>query len=462
MAPRAPKLLLLHPGTLYGGGAVGLTRLKPMLIEFSTFLRSHDVDVSILDLQTELGNPPPDKADEFIRRGLERILSFDFDVLGISCWSSYDYLASLAFANLVRAARPRTRIVVGGYHATAAPDDFVYAGSPFDVLVRGEGELALLDLLREGPTRGGAGPCKVVHGTPPPFDRLYFDLDSYPYIVDRPFHLGVFLSRGCPYRCAFCMDPAAGRTTWRSRSVEQAVELVRSVDAHEPGRLEINDACFGYKEPWRREFLTALVDMRFDRLIWAQMRADRMTSEDLDQFQDLNIFPQFGLETMSPSMAGIMRKAADGEAYVRAADKMLHEVNRRGILAKVFLILNHPGETVETAEETVSYFERFVAEHDRITLVINTEFFHYYVGTDTALRHEHYERTYGTRFSHTEWHKERRPQFELSRDQQASSSMVDIRPYVERIRALQPQIIRKMPAAQQMHFLAHLQHFDQS
>ena len=163
MATRSPSILLLHPGTLYGGSWAGGLPLKSALVSLYSYLRAHDITPQVLDLQTEFGNPAPEQVDAFLTRGTERLLSFDFDVLGVSCWTSMEYLAAVEFATRVRAARPRALIVVGGYHPSARPDDFTYAGSPFDVVVTGEGELALLDLLRDGAVAGG-GPARVVDG----------------------------------------------------------------------------------------------------------------------------------------------------------------------------------------------------------------------------------------------------------------------------------------------------------
>ena len=344
-------------------------------------------------------------------------------------------------------------IVVGGYHPTAVPDDFTYPGTPFDVVVTGEGELALLDVVADPPRHPGDGRARVVAGRPLPMDEVVCDLAGYPYMRPGLKEVGVFLSRGCPYRCTFCMDPGAGRTQWRHHDVERALEIVDQARSFDPGRIVIHDACFGYLSSWRRQFLEALVDQGFDRPLWAEMRGDRMSPEDVELCAKLDVWLQFGVETMSPRMAEIMRKAKSGERYVAAVDATLREVNRQRVLAKVFLLLNHPGETPETAEQTVGYFERLVDELDKVTTIVNTSVFHYYPGTDTALRRAHYESTYGARFANLEWYKQRGPQFPLSQAQRASAELDDIGPYVERIRALQPRLVRKMPAAQQLHFL---------
>jgi radical SAM superfamily enzyme YgiQ (UPF0313 family) len=428
--------------------------LKAALVSLYSFMRAHDIEPQVLDLQTEFGNPAPEQVDEFVTRGTERLLSFDFDVLGVSCWSSLEYLAAIEFAGRVRARRPGTLIVVGGYHPSARPGDFTYAGSPFDVVVTGEGEAALLELLRDGGVTGG-GATRVVAGEPLPMDRLCFDLEGYPYLTARPASVGVYLSRGCPHRCTFCMESSKGHG-WRHLSVEDSLEAVRRARGYHPEVIVFFDACFGHLKSWRRAFLQGLVDMKIDVPLWAETRVDRTGREDLELFDRCGFYLQFGVETMSPRMAEIMHKAPNGEKYVRAADETLREVNRRQILSKTFLILNHPGDSPESAEETVGYFERFVAEHDRMTLIVNVMKYQHFAGTEIDRRQAHYELTYGARFAHPEWYKERAPLLALAEANVAGTGFTDVDDYVRRIKDLQPQLIRKMPAARQLDFLQHL------
>lgn len=452
MADRQPRVLLLHPGSLYGGDWPGIVTLKGALVGLYSYLRAHDVEVAVVDLQVEMGNPPPDGVQTFVERGMESILRHEFNVLGISCWSSLEYLAAVEFAERVRAARPDCLVVVGGYHPSAVPGDFTFAGSPFDIVITGEGEVALLELVRAAGS-GGRAQTRLIEGTPLPLERPFFDLDGYPYLTARPFAVGVYLSRGCPYRCTFCMEVGKGRAAWRHHSVEDALELVRRARSYNPQSIVFHDACFAYLDSWRREFLRGLVDMGIDVPLWAELRADRLLPEDLEVIAELDFYLTFGVETMSPRMATIMHKAADGEKYVREVGATLEEVNRRRILAKAYLIFNHPGETRETAEETVGYFERFVADHDTLTLIANMWEFRLYPGTDTAVRRTYYQETYGTDFPHPEWWKERRPQLDLAvarRDDRALEG------YIERIHALHTQILRKMPAATQLHYLSHI------
>lgn len=458
------RVLLLHPGALYGGQWAGRYPVKPALLHLFSYLAARGVPVEVLDLQMELGNPMPDQVDAFLARGRELLARRTFDLLGVSCWSSLEYLAALQMAEYAREAEPRARIVVGGYHATAVPEDFTTAGSPFDAVVRGEGELALYELATsDAAWEGGAGSGGsvgrgrpvVIDGRPLPTDRIYADFAGYPYVKERPSTLGVYLSRGCPFRCAFCMEGAKG-SRWRPYSIEESLRVVRSALALRPRILTFQDACFGYDAQWRQEFLRGLIALGTDVPLWAEARADRLTSEDMELLQRLELYLQLGVETMSSVMAGIMRKAPNGERYVGTVDATLRELNRRRLLTKVFLIFNHPGETPATAETTATYFERFVAEQAESSVIVNAQPYVFFPGSDIAQRLAYYEERYGTRVAHPRWWTEPGDQHALAEVVRPSHELADGRGYVERIHALTPTMIAKMPAAAKLLLYRHL------
>ena len=225
--------------------------------------------------------------------------------------------------------------------------------------------------------------------------------------------------------------------------------------SYNPRVIGFHDPCFGHLKSWRREFLSGLAEAKVDVPMWAETRVDFTDAEDLDLFERCGFYLFFGVETMSPRMAEIMRKAPDGEKYVRAADETLREVNRRQMLSKALLLMNHPGDTAESAEQTVGYFERFVAEHDKVTVLVDVKKYRHLAGNDIDVRRTYYERTYGTRFVHPDWYREPAPNLDLADASIVNPGFEDVDEYERRIDDLNPQILRKMPAARQLDFLQH-------
>ena len=451
MLSRPRRVLLLHPGSLYGGDWAQIRIAKPSLVSLFSYLTYCGVPAEVLDLQVELGNPKPDEAEGYLRQAEDLLAQREFDLLAVSCWSSLEYLASVELAGRVRASEPSIPIVVGGYHPTALPEEFRGPAAPFDVVVRGEGELALVALAGD-PTLEAGGRQSIVDGTQLPLDEPIIDFEGYPYASAARQGIDLYLSRGCPYRCAFCMEGAKG-SAWRAYPVDKAVTLVRRAAALKPRVVVFNDACFACRAPWRRSFLKALAEARLDAVYLAQTRADRLTAADLDLFRPLDIYLQFGVETMSPTMAAIMRKGPDGARHVRRVDEVLEAVNDRRLLAKIYLVFNHPGETDATATETLAWVERFIDRHDRLSLVFNAQSYAYFPGSEVALRRLHFEETYGTRVAHPEWWREPGDHHRLAIDVRASTGVESGHAYATRLRTLFDRSQPKMAPATQLQLL---------
>src|SRR6185369_15402198 len=95
--------------------------------------------------------PYPDRSD-FMTQGLsyEEIVSRippHTDVIGIGCMFSTLWPLTRGVSEAVRARFPDALLVLGGEHGTAVPE-LVLRTSPVDVVVLGEGEETIVNLLR--------------------------------------------------------------------------------------------------------------------------------------------------------------------------------------------------------------------------------------------------------------------------------------------------------------------------
>ena len=123
MTDRTPAVLLLSPGILKW---TDLDFGLPHLVSLGGYLQAHtDVRVEIIDLGYEGGD----------HRHLAGLLDDlgPYLLVGVSCYSSFDYLRVLSLGRFVKTLLPDVPLVAGGYHASALPDDLRFDGSPFDV-----------------------------------------------------------------------------------------------------------------------------------------------------------------------------------------------------------------------------------------------------------------------------------------------------------------------------------------
>ena len=161
------KILYIYPSESWG-----FPSIISSFIRISNYLnsRAHEISESIeeeyIDLRHErLPKFIPknlityrEKLKEFMVDLYER---FNFDIVAISCYSSYCYINTVEVACCIKNFIDHScKIVVGGTHASICPDDFQPGNfpeylsdyypidsTPFDYLIRDEGELPFFNLI---------------------------------------------------------------------------------------------------------------------------------------------------------------------------------------------------------------------------------------------------------------------------------------------------------------------------
>ncbi len=379
----------------------------PHLVAIGGYLRAHlDVRVEILDLNYEGGDH-------------EKLLSTieslgPVQMIGLSCFSSFDYLRVMTLAAFLRRHFPGVPLVSGGYHASALPNDVVFDGSPFDAVVVGEGERPMKAMV-ETVLGGGRieqqiwGPDNVEDlDTLPPYDWSLLDR-YWPRAHSIGKKLQVFLSRGCPYHCTFCMERAKTEYKWRAYSSERALdELSRLASYTDLSRWVVNiaDPLFGFRRRWRREVLEGIIERKlFPRQYWTLTRSDDLEDEDVSLLARARFSIGIGAETGSPWMVTEMQKAKDPERYLDALARLAELSKRHRLNWAANVIVGHPGETERTMRETRSFLDRLFAAGGETCGWLSFDPFRLYPG---ALVHEQmaqYGERFGTRFHHPQWWK---------------------------------------------------------
>ncbi len=173
----------------------------------------------------------------------------DSDILGISIMTT-TAPRGYEIAEAYRAMNPKGRVLIGGCHATFAPEE---AAEYADHVVVGEGELVVPDVVRYGGE-------KIVSGRP------VEELDDLPFPDFSLMHgrrgqavTPVSTSRGCPNDCTFCsVGPMFGRR-YRFRTAESVMqELARSRHRH----VFFCDDNFGVNARVTKELLNLMIDRR--------------------------------------------------------------------------------------------------------------------------------------------------------------------------------------------------------
>ena len=198
-------------------------------------------DVNIIDMELE-------------QASLQHFLnSFRPDLVGITM-SATDHNEGLRIAKAAKENGCTT--VLGGYHATSIPNELL-SHPQIDLIVRGEGEYTMRELVQRGSPRDVLGLSykedgKIVHNMDRP---LIQDLDSLPFparhlrkheyndhmaVNEERERDAISISRGCWGRCSFCCEPSMSRGRQRFRSPENVMkELLEIVSSHKGRPLHI-------------------------------------------------------------------------------------------------------------------------------------------------------------------------------------------------------------------------------
>lgn len=335
-----------------------------------------------------------------------------YDVIAFSVYSSFDYLKCQALAELARKRWPDAVIVAGGYHASARPGDIVYDGSPFDVCVIGEGEKPLVKIIES--VAGGAPLRAAILASDPVMDLDELPPSDWSYLARyRPVarkvasQAQVYLSRGCPFDCAFCMERAKREVSWRALSVERAVQEITSLHDFLDLRgwtLYVADALFGMKKRWRRELLEALAraDVPLDK-IWLLIRVDLVEDEDLALFARANCGLGFGLESGDPGLLATIRKAGRLDDYLERMREISAWARDRNVPWGANVICGHPGETQGTLERSARYLSDLFLDPKGTTGFLSVDPFRLYPGSPIDAERAEWEQRFGTKFHRPEW-----------------------------------------------------------
>ncbi len=370
-----PSILLVYPSCFYYSFGGDRVEIKTSLLLLASYVAQY-FPVQYADFELSIGRPnSPVQIKRFERKAREFLGAREYDILGLSCWTSLSYQATMMTARISRELYPDRLIVVGGYHPTARPEDFETPEDTIDYVVCGDGELALREIAE-----GFAGHGRPAHTTTvkaPTFMAQDFvdyrwDLieDGVPAESLRSIAtLNLYLSRGCPFDCTFCMESLKDRR-WRAYTPERSVtEIRRAAERFQPEGIGIADACFGLPNRWRQEFLARVADLHPDYWLLFQARPEHLGEPDLRPLSKHKVEVQFGLESGSPRMLQIMRKTSQPQSYLETFRRTSRRCSDYGIIHGANIIFNHPGETRESLDETFAFIDAELTRRNQTVIL---------------------------------------------------------------------------------------------
>lgn len=428
-----PSILIVFPSSFYYPEWMERVELKTSQLLLASYL-SQFYSVQYADFEVSIGRPNvPIQIKRYERNVRDFLSKQDFDILAISCWTSLSYQATLKTARICRELYPDKLIVVGGYHPSARPQEFETPDQLIDYVICGEGELALKEITES--YQPGQRPAGTQIIQAPLFTEEHFvpcNWDLVDQFISENFPQGipiayVYLSRGCPFGCSFCMEPVKGRR-WRAYTPQQAVaNLMTAVEKCHARSLSFADACFGMRPDWRKEFLRLFVEMQPQFWVSLETRPEYLDEDDIKRLSNLKVEVQFGVESCSAEMLTIMQKSRQPVKFLAKFRQVSRLLSEYRVLHRANLIFNHPGETRRTLEETFTFIDAELQQRNS-TLFWASHGYMHFPGSEIDRHRAQYEERYGCRFLVPEWWKEESDQYLNSMQVIPSNDLADSPP----------------------------------
>lgn len=357
-AKQKKRILLVNPYPYYASGIGDVTMYPPLGLAYIAAVlerAGHEcriIDANVLAIGTK------DTAKE--------IHSFGPDILGISA----NVATARAALELVAETEGPFLKVCGGPYPTSMPAKFL---SEFDVVVRGEGEMAFLDIASGVPLRMIDGISysrgkKIINNRqralmenldalPMPAYHLLPPLSRYRAISRKKPVAPIMTSRGCPYQCIYCTKNMFG-PRFRARSPENVIDEVRYL-VNELGARQIDVLDDNFTFDMRRAslILDGIIKEKLDIAINCQVgvRADRMTPGLVGLMRRAGVFKAgIGVESGDPCVLKRIGKHLELSKVVKAVGLL----RQNGIIVQTFFMLGLPYDTEESMRKTIDFAKR--------------------------------------------------------------------------------------------------------
>jgi anaerobic magnesium-protoporphyrin IX monomethyl ester cyclase len=347
------------------------------LAYMAAVLEKNGYEVAVLDC------PPFNMTHEGLKQEIHRLKP---NIVGITSVTA-TFPSALLAARVAKETCPNAPVVLGGPHATFMDSQILSEHPDVDIIVRGEGEQTILDLLqnlfRSGNLQAVSGISfrkngHIVRMPNRPFiqnlDQLprpaykYFQLKKYR--IFGKLGLSIITSRGCPFQCTFCLVPRIAGKYFRSRSKKNVVdELEWLRDVYEPDVFTFHDETFTYEKKRVLEICEEMKNRNIN-LPWdCSTRVDQVSRELLAKMRDAGCqLVSFGAESGSQKILNAMKKGTTVEQNERAI-KWAKEVD---LSVAISVIIGYPGETKESLKQTLDFIQR--TEPDDVYLYVATPY----------------------------------------------------------------------------------------
>jgi anaerobic magnesium-protoporphyrin IX monomethyl ester cyclase len=293
----------------------------------------------------------------------------------------FNYLTKMCLTNMreaafrmIQIAKARgCRVIISSSDATDHSEKYIQQGADF--VIKGEGEITLLELLKsleDGHSNfenipgllynlngkiystGKRGVLQNLDSLPiAAWDLI--NIDAYKKRWKKSsgyFSLNISTTRGCPFHCNWCAKPIYGNR-YNVHSPQRVINEIKFlIQNFGVDHFWMTDDIFGLKPGWIKEFTDTIVKENLKFRFKIQSRVDLLLQEN-----NIEALAKAGCETIwvgaesgSQKILDAMDKGTEVQ-QIYAATKLM---KKYGIKPAFFLQFGYPDETLEDINATIN------------------------------------------------------------------------------------------------------------
>jgi len=392
------KILLVRPPSSYGENLRGFQLDLPLgILYIASMLEENGYEVEIFDCRIDFD--ASDLLNTYKNRNyVEKHWLTEFkkviqekkpDVIGITNQFTAQILNAIKAAEAAKEVNRDILTIVGGPHASVSPESFLKLSSVIDIVVRGEGEYVILDILN---TYNGKKSLQKIKGIAyrnqngeiviNEAGKLILNLDDLPYPAYYLSHLEKYFkaqesgfevrgrynypsserclpmitSRGCPYRCIFCSIHLHMGRKWRPHSPAYVLEHIKYVvDRYGVKHIHFEDDNINIDIVRFEKIVDGITQNNFG-ITWDTpngLRVDNLSHELLKKIKKSKCtYLIIGVESGNQDVLDkIIHKRLDLKKVIQCAQWC----QDLGIDLRAFYVFGFPGETIDNIKQTADF-----------------------------------------------------------------------------------------------------------
>lgn len=267
-------------------------------------------------------------------------------------------------ANLIKQKYPNTKIIFIGPHGSTQPDWVFSKSENIDAIIRGEPEFTLLELVKRiSKNRPYENVLGITLRDRKNVDRKLIDLNKLP---SPAFHLlpleeyktkkgwaYMLTSRGCIYKCTFCLKKMFGGDNFRYHSIKKVVDEMELLERkYGFDKVYFLDLEFSINKERAKKICKEII-RRGLTIQWAcNVRWNDLDDELLTLMKQANcIKVKPGIESCSEVILKNIQKGINKEIIAEGVKLC----RKHEMPFDCYGMICMPGETMETLKESIEF-----------------------------------------------------------------------------------------------------------